>query len=1124
MGATVIDTARRSALTAALVLLVAASAAHAASPAGLELFEKKVRPVLVEHCYKCHSVGPKKPKGGLALDSRDGLLKGGESGPALVPGRPDESRLIRAVRYTDDALLMPPKGKLPASVIADLEEWARIGAPDPRTGPAAVTSSSWQEVLRSRGKWWSLQPVRRPAVPLPSTAWSDDPVDHFVLARLDAAGLAPATPADRRTLLRRASLVLTGLLPSARDVEEFVADPSPAAYERVVDRLLASPHFGERWARHWMDVVRFTETHGSEWNYEVHHAWRYRDYLIRAFNADVPFDQLIREHIAGDLLSRPRYNDRERFNEPVIGTAFWRFGEANHDDCIEFRGIGFDIADNQIDTLGKAFLGMTIACARCHDHKLDAVSMKDYYGLLGMLRSSRPVSHTIDAPEVNAALQEKLRAIKDDLRRELGALWQREAAEMGRYLLAAQARRDKRPDAATRAQGLETARLQDWVVALGDAKPGPDSFLHPWLAIRSRAANEVATTWQRTGTDYEQELHRRAQANAQGFVSFGDFRAGVPSGWQATGQGLRGGPTRAGEFTVALEGDGAVGALLPAGLYTHGLSEKLNGALRSPVIASGHKHLSLRVLGGRTAAARLVSNNCQLNYKNYRVLKSAEPTWLTFSVPEDAAALRAYVELMTKFDSPKYPDQLGTLSGDDTNQRVPWEQAATDPRSFFGISRAVLHDGPTAPVDEPTYLRPLFAGPAARSLEDAAARYTAVSAATVRAWIEGRASDDDVRWLDGLLRRGLLSNARKAMPRLDTLIAKYRDLEKRLQLPRIVPGLADTGDAYDQPVLVRGDARKPSEPAPRRFVEVLTKSGVPFGSHGSGRLRLAECIASSDNPLTARVFVNRAWHHVFGAGLVRTTDDFGHVGDLPSHPELLDHLASRFVDEGWSLKRLLRSLVLTQTFRMGNRAGARGKEIDPQNRLLSHYPARRMEAEAVRDAILTVSGRLDPALYGPSVPTYREKANEDRRLFPGPLDGRGRRSIYLKVSLMEVPHFLGAFNVPGGKVAQGRRDVTNVPAQALALLNDPFVLQQAAVWAERLVSSVDADAGHRIERMFRAALGRPPTADERARFVAAATELAVLHDVAADTLLSSRVVWQDLAHVLFNFEELLSIP
>jgi hypothetical protein len=394
----------------------------------------------------------------------------------------------------------------------------------------------------------------------------------------------------------------------------------------------------------------------------------------------------------------------------------------------------------------------------------------------------------------------------------------------------------------------------------------------------------------------------------------------------------------------------------------------------------------------------------------------------------------------------------------------------------------------------------------------------------VRAWAADRATDDDVLWLQALLRGGLLGNSLGLTPRLRELATEYRRVERELALPRIVPGVADFDPGFSQPILVRGDCWRPGAAVSRRYLEVLAELGEHPITAGSGRLELAEQIAGRDNPLTARVMVNRIWHHLFGAGLVRTTDDFGHVGELPSHPELLDYLAARFVDEGWSIKRLIQALVLTEAFRTASKPSVPAQEVDPQNRLLQHYPARRLEAEGIRDAILAASGRLDEHLFGPSIQPYREGENADRRLFPGPLDGDGRRSVYIKNNLMEGPKFLSAFDFPGGKVTQGRRDVTNVPAQALALLNDPFVVQQADLWAGRLVRRPDATPAGRIEYVFRVALGRPPDEEERQRFERVVGELAALEGVPADGVLRSRAVWKDVAHAVFNLKEFIYIP
>jgi hypothetical protein len=1091
----------------ALAFLVAVRPLVAQEP-GIEFFEKKVRPILVEHCYECHANGAKKIRGKLWLDSRDGLRKGGESGPALVPGHPEKSLLIKAVRFDEDDLKMPPRGKLPAAVIADLEAWIKMGAPDPRgKASTAKAAPSWDELVATRKQWWSLQTVRKPPIPQPKdAAYSNHAIDRFLLATMEAKGLTPAPPASPQTLLRRLSLVLTGLPPTAKEIADFeesiAARKIDAAVGELVDRLLSSPHFGERWARHWMDVVRFSETHGNEWNYEVHHAWRYRDYLIRAFNIDVPFDQLIREHIAGDLLPAPRWNKEEQFNESLIGTAFYRFGEVNHDDCISLRQIGYDVADNQIDTLTKAFQGMTVACARCHDHKLDAVSMRDYYGLLGVLNSSRCVSHTIDAPEVNAELRQQMHGKKLALRQELAELWLQQA---------------------------EPDRVEKWLNGLALGKYTLDDPLGPWQQLAAWQQKDklgFADAYARLVDQLTRADAENTKLAAGDIVTLADFRKGAWPPWQVGGQGLRDKPSRPGEFAVAAIGERAIQGLLPAGCYTHLVSSKLNGTLRSPVLTieatARKKWISFRVMGQSSSAVRLVSNNCQLNYKNYRALTSDQWQWVTFELPEDRDSLNVYAELMTKFDNPKFPDPLGTLGGATKNDRMSWEQAASDPTSYFGVTHVVLHDQRPLPQPGAGAVREFFSAPAPKTAAELARRFAERLESALRAWKMDQASDDDVRWLNAFLERGYLTNKAEHPPRLAQLVAEYRVLDAKLALPRIVPGLADSGRAFEQPVFTRGDCSKPGATVPRGFVAILTPK--PFSTNGSGRLELAQRMASPDNPLTARVLVNRLWHHLFGAGLVRTVDDFGHIGEKPSHPELLDYLAERFMAEGWSVKRLIRAIVLTRTFQASHTPSAASLAVDPENRLLQHYPARRMEAETIRDALLATSGRLDRILYGRSIAAFRDKDNEDRRLYRGPLDGLGRRSIYIRVTLMEAPAFLEAFNLPGGKVSQGRRDVTNVPAQALAMLNDPFVLQQAGVWSKALIARKSDTIGRRLDAMFRAALGRNPRLEEHERFTRFVVQLAALHNTAPETVLGSEMVWGEVAHTMFNLQEFIFIP
>lgn len=1109
---------RNARLLSLTALLAAFSGAYGDSPSAQdsEFFEAKVRPLLVKHCYECHAAESKKLGGKLRLDLRDGWQIGGESGPAIEPGKPEDSLLIKAVLY--DGFEMPPTGRLAESDVAILREWVIRGAPDPRDGKITSGERPWSEIFAERRKWWSLQPPSKKEIPLVKNAqWPGGDIDRFLLARMEAANLSPNEITDRRTLIRRLTLVLTGLPPKPEAIEQFVSDTSPEAYEHLVDRLLASPNFGERWARHWLDVIRFSETHGNEWNYDVHFAWRYRDYVVRALNNDVPYNQFVKEHIAGDLLEQPRLNADEHFNESVIGTAFWRFGEANHDSCLDFQTIGYDILDNQVDTFSKAFQATTIACARCHDHKMDAVSTRDYYSLLSMLRNARPVAHTIDGPEVNASTQTDLERIKKEIEAELEKSWRDESKEFAKYFHAAESQRKGEPVNAS----LDAARLAKWVAALAVEKPALESPVGFWRSFveKEKTVTDAAQRWRETAERYAAESKSRIEFNKSQLVTVADFHNAENPGWSSAGQGLRNGAARSGELVLAPTGDSIVKLILPASMATSRFSERLNGALRSPsLVGETHKKISFRVAGDHGSAVRLVVNNCQLNYSTYRVLHSGNWQWVTFNIPDKASELGLYAELMTFWDNPKFPDPLGTLGGDKANHREPFDAEAQDPRSWWAVTRAVVHDG-EAPREDLSHLHLLYSREVPTSAKAAEQIFASAAQSAVVAWADRQATDDEVRWLSWLLESGLLSNTSNQSPRLTELVAAYRESEAKLSTPRVVPGMADGNEGLVQKVFVRGESTRPGDKVERRYLEAL--EGKPFMA-GSGRRELAEQLADAKNPLTARVMVNRIWQHVFGVGIVATPDDFGHMGTLPSHPELLDHLATTFVEDGWSIKRQIRRLVLSKAFQQASTPSAAAKQHDPQNVLLSHFAPRRLEAEAIRDALLAVSGQLDERLGGPSVHPFREKADTEKRLYVGPLNGNGRRSLYIKVQLMEQAPFLNAFNLPDGKSATGKRDVTNVPSQSLAMLNDPLVIAQAKAWSEKLILRTSDTVDQRIDHMFFVAIGRPPSDAERVRFAALVNELS--GQQSTDEMLKSASAWENASHALFNTVEFVFIP
>ena len=1037
-------------------------------------------------------------KGSLRLDSRDAVLKGGDSGPILMAGSPDDSLLLSAIRH--EGLEMPPGKKLTDAEIQNVEEWIRSGAFDPRDHPPdlkSIATETFEALYQDRRQWWSLQPpvVTEP----PQVKWpqvdTDNPgteIDQFVLAKLHDRQLAPAPRADERTLIRRACFALTGLPPSEEQLHSSLNDHEPQSWQRVVDQLLASPHFGERWARHWMDVVRYTDTYGYEWDMPAKGAWRYRDYLIRAFNNDVGFDQLVREQIAGDLLNSPRLNHELGINESLIGPMFYQMGEKRHGDSSEFNGIHQEMLDNKIDAFGKAFLATTISCARCHDHKLDAISQRDYYALGGLFMSARWITNTVDLPERNKAVREELKQLKQQLRSELAQRWQANLE-----LLTAES-------LTTLSKTIPERPLED--------------PLRIWSQLQSAeaAGQGFETVWQALQKTYRDESQRRISENSGHFATVVDFRDGVPKEWSIDGEGTREISPR-GDFVVALSGEKAVDSILFGGLCTNSLSPRLNGALRTPWTKSfGPGHLSFEVAGGDFSAQRTVVDNAFLTEKQ-QYLANATTQWRLVDTLSSLDR-NVYVEFATKTSNPNFPPRVG-LGGACSEEQV------ADPRSWFQISRVMKHTAPFSPHDELTRMLPLLDVETPQSLNEVANRFRAVLKQSVRAWQEEHSTDDHVRMLNWMLSAGVVQNsADLTAPEssINRLILSYRELEQKLAEPTTVNGMADIDQPLDYRLNIRGDYDQLGDPVPHGSARFLLDV-CDANETQRTRLELAELVASPKNPLTARVYVNRVWHWLFGQGLVRTTDDFGHVGDLPSHPELLDYLTHEFIATGWSTKQLIRSILLSQTWQQSQQSVAGALDVDPTNRLLHHFPVQRLDAESLRDAMLFVSGRLESRLYGPTSNPYRLSEDGQKRLFSGPLDGLGRRSIYTKVTIMEPPRFLATFNQPAPKIPTGRRDVTTTPAQSLTLLNDPFVAGQADYWASRLIQQSDTTIESRLQQMFVKALGREASSEELSRWSEAARDFASDEQIPEQEVLLSPSVWQTMAHAMFNTKEFLYV-
>jgi hypothetical protein len=948
----------RFSLLAATVLLASLSTGSAAEPVDNDYFEKKVRPILAANCANCHDA--KKHKGGLRMDSKAEFAKGGENGPAVVPGDPAKSRLVKAVNYDDD-IKMPPKGKLSDAHIATLTEWVKGGAPWPNDSGVGAKDPGEKFDLHARAKaHWSFQPIRRPAAPELRNPQSEirNEIDRFLLAKLGKAGLSFAPPAEKRVLLRRVYFDLIGLPPSPAEIDAFLKDDSPDAYEKVVEKLLASPHYGERWGRHWLDLVRFAETHGHEFDFEIPDAWRYRDYVVRAFNADLPYDRFLTEHIAGDLLPSPRRDPKSGVNESLVATGFWWFGEAKHSP-VDSRAEFADRTDNQIDVFGKAVFGLTISCARCHDHKFDPISAKDYYALFGVITSSRLNRADVSDPAPTVKLLDELKEVR---------------AELAKVL---------------------------------PAQQGAD-------APRSPKAEE----W-------------RAKS-----VAFETFGGGWRKRWDADGLAFR--PEAGNGFP-----------------HSGQEARKLVGALRSPTFTIDKPYLAIRV-AGREAKARLILNGLQLIQAPIYgglaqpVNHGDELKWLTF-------------DLRMWKGQPAYLELLDDGGG--------WV-AVTEAR--FADTAPPAEPGTPVPLPDPS-----------------------------------PAPDD---------------------PEAKKLLDRIRAIEAKIPDPKRAPTMRD-GTGINERVFVRGSHKSLGVEAPRGTLEAFGKPA--FRSPGSGRLELAKTVTDPANPLVARVIVNRLWKHHFGEGIVRSPDDFGLQGQPPTHPELLDWLASALVNperqrrgeaKPWSIKSMHRLMVLSTAYRQSNRPTpeqtAKALTADPQNKLLHRQNVRRLEAEAIRDALLAVSGRLDRTMEGPGVLPYLtdHQVGRGRPTTNGPLDGNGRRSIYLQVRRNFLNPMFTAFDYPTPFTTIGRRTVSNVPAQALVMMNNPFVLQQAELWAKRVLATPNRTAEDRVRDMYAAAFGREPTRDE----LAAATEF--VKEVSAEHGKPDHPkAWADLAHVLFNAKEFVFV-
>ncbi len=903
---------------------------------GVAFFEQHIRPVLVNSCYECHSDQAGESKGGLKLDARPAMELGGQSGPVLVKGKPTESLLIQAMRHVDPDLKMPPKGpKLDDAVIARFEEWIAMGAPDPRDdsdGPSLIEQKS--------GSHWAFQPIRSPEWPgVDRMDWVQRPMDRFVMAKLEAQGMEPNPEADRRAWIKRVYFNVIGLPPTYEEVEAFVADTSPEAFDKVVEHLLASPHYGERWARHWMDVSRYADTKGyvftSDRSYPF--AYTYRDYLVRAFNEDLPYDQFVHEQLAADLLE----TGEDRRSLAALGylTLGRRFLNNQH-----------DIIDDRIDVVSRGFMGLTVSCARCHEHKYDPIPIEDYYSLYGVFASTQepaelPLLGGEVHPQYEAYLDEKARRkvahdtyLEEAQQETLQALRDR----AGEYLKTAfdvESIEDRaQKEALARERKLDPGTVLRWMQSLAKWDEAKDPVWVPWfLATRE-----------------------------EGWLS-----AGKQSEWHALlNDQERVHPLVAGR--ILEEGPDSIEAL-----------SKVYGALLSDIS------------------------------REWNELSSSEPG-------------------VTRFPNPDQESLRQVLYAADAPANLPLGQL---PRLFeVKVSQKV------------------------RSLKRA----------------------------------------------LDGLDAEHPGAPARAM------ALFDKDRPVTPVVFLRGSPGNRGPSVPRQFLGFLEDEDRQPFSKGSGRLELAEKIATAENPLTARVFVNRVWAWHFGVGLVDSPSDFGLRCEEPVQRDLLDYLTASFIQNGWSVKHLQREILLSATFRQSSQSRADYQLRDPDNRLLWKFNRQRLDLEGSRDTLLKVSGQLDLTMGGRPV-----------EITEAPW--KMRRSVYGYIERQNLPNFFRTFDLASPDSSSPGRFRTSVPQQALYMMNSPFLkhIVDGLPTLQRISGQVVGGEEQVITRLYRQFFQRNPR-DEELRWGAAFLGTDNRSDQ-TDSVVERRELWAQYAQTLLMSNELVFV-
>ncbi|MBI3861949.1 MAG: PSD1 domain-containing protein [Planctomycetia bacterium] len=972
---------RRVFLACGVVLLCAAVPIRAdgTDPQQIEFFEQKIRPVLVQHCYACHSekaAAGGKLKAKLMLDTREGVAKGGETGPVVVAGKSGESLLMKALRY--DGLEMPPAGKLPENVIADFARWIDTGLADPRDGKAAQPKPREIDLAAGR-RFWSFQPLKESAPPeVPASPWAKTPIDRFILARYAEHGLTANGPASREKLIRRVYFDLIGLPPTPEQAADFLADTSPDAFDRLVDRLLASERHGERWARHWLDAARFAESGGYEFDGFRPGAYHYRDWVIRAINGDLPYDEFVRMQIAGDKL-QPGLHGAAATGYLVAGPFPGQITAKTEER------IRYDQLDDMIMTIGGSMLGVTLGCVRCHDHKYDPIPQQDYYGIAAALGRTAHGPLTFDPDPAATQRALNLHAAEHEIRL---AAWRKFAVEelparLARWQQESLPKLPPQP----RWQVLTPQNVSADDTWLSTTDQGVVVFVGP---RRKNADTYVVTThtWQKNlvALRLDAFTDNSMPRKGPGFGGDGSFTLGD---FKVTASPL---DPKSTEPPVTLK----LKAILAA-------FEEPGQPLKNVVDDNPASFWRANADGGKDNAALF---EIEGGFQGF-----AAGTQLTFSLKFVSDGLGRF--RLAASTEPGAPTWAGEVA----------PQHAGEIKSILAANGNLLPESLREPMVR-------WFGP----FDETAGRLC-------------QAVDDHAR-----------AKPRAPLTDVYTAVAGGRDVFF-LRRGEVDSKLGQAQPAFLQVLSATPNTREKWLPTPPEGQPALDP-----------RVGLANWITDAQDgagALLARVIVNRLWQHHFGRGLVNTPNDFGAQGERPTHPELLDWLARELIRGGWKLKPIHKLIVHSAVYQQANEVSPANLKADPLNQYLWHYRPRRLEAEVIRDSLLAAGASLDTTMYGPSI-----------------LDNVPRRSIYLRVKRSELIPFMTMFDAPEPAQSIGERISTTVPTQALAMMNSPFVRQQAERLSRRIRSTPEVPIPAAIDNAYQIAFCRPPTAAERERMLA----------------------------------------